>query len=166
MTAGPSARQRDCPAALILAVLAAVLAMLLAGCSAASGNPDYDIRVSQVTGLGRVLADGSGYTLYMYVPDHQGPSTCYRVCAQQWPPLLVTPAVRHPVAGPGVDAALLGTITRTSGAVQVTYNKWPLYLYDADVQPGQATGQADDMGLWYVLSPAGAIDRHALPGQS
>ena len=113
-----------------------------------------------------MLADGGGYTLYMYVPDHQGPSACYRVCAQQWPPLLLPPEVRHPVAGPWVDAALLGTITRTGGAVQVTDNKWPLYLYHADVQPGQATGQADDMGLWYVLSPAGAIDRRTLPGQS
>jgi len=147
--------------------LAVAFSCLLAGCGgAASGHPAYDVRVGTVTGLGRVLVDGAGHTLYMYVPDHRGTSTCYRVCAQQWPPLLLPHGVRHPLAGPGVDAALLGTVTRSGGSVQVTYNRWPLYLYDADIQPGQATGQADDMGLWYVLSPAGAVDRRSLPGQA
>jgi predicted lipoprotein with Yx(FWY)xxD motif len=102
----------------------------------------------------------------MYGHDRQGRPACYRVCAQQWPPLLLPPGVRRPLAGPGVDAALLGTVTRAGGSVQVTYNRWPLYLYDADVQPGQATGQADDLGLWYVMSPAGSIDRRSLPGRA
>jgi len=154
-------------ARLAAAGLAVALSSLLAACGgAASGPPGYNIRVGTVTGLGPVLVDGAGYTLYMYVPDHRGRSTCYRVCAQQWPPLLLPHGVRHPVAGRGVNAALLGTVTRSGGTVQVTYNRWPLYLYDADVQPGQATGQADDMGLWYVLSPRGTIDRRALPGQA
>jgi len=152
---------------LAAAGLVVALSCLLAACgSSASGHSDYDVRVGTVTGLGRVLVDGAGYTLYMYVPDHKGRSTCYRVCAQQWPPLLLPHGVRHPLAGPGVNAALLGTVTRSGGSVQVTYNHWPLYLYDADVQPGQATGQADNMGLWYVLSPAGAINRRPLPGQA
>jgi predicted lipoprotein with Yx(FWY)xxD motif len=153
--------------ALALGLLAAFAASLLAGCGgAARDSPDYDVRVSTITGLGQVLVDGGGYTLYMYAPDHQGQSVCYRICAQQWPPLLLPRGVRHPVAGPGVNAALLGTIIRNGGSVQVTYDRWPLYRYDADVQPGQATGQADDMGLWYVLSPTGAVDRRTLPGQT
>jgi len=154
-------------ARLAAAGLAVALSCLLAACgSSASGHPDYDVRVGTVTGLGRVLLDGAGHTLYMYVPDHQGRSTCYRVCAQQWPPLLLPHGVRHPLAGPGVNDALLGTVTRSGGSVQVTYNRWPLYLYDADVQPGQATGQGDNMGLWYVLSPTGAVNHRPLPGQA
>jgi hypothetical protein len=43
--------------------------------------------------------------------------------------------------------------------MQVTYNKWPLYLWQGDGAAGQAIGQADDMGLCYVLSVTGAIDR-------
>ncbi len=56
-----------------------------------------------------------------------------------------------------MKSSLLGTTHRTDGTVQVTYNKWPLYLWVGDSQPGQATGQALNNlgGLWYVLSPDG-----------
>jgi predicted lipoprotein with Yx(FWY)xxD motif len=153
MTAGAALAAFLCPA----------LLTALTGCGssgAAGGQPDYAVAAGTISGLGRILVDGGGRTLYMYAPDHQGRSTCYAVCARQWPPLLLPPGVRRPVAGRGINAALLGTVTRTGGAVQVTYNRWPLYLYQADVQPGQATGQAADMGLWYVLSPSGALDRN------
>ena len=55
---------------------------------------------------------------------------------------------------------------RAGGARQVTYNGWPLYLWQGDQEPGQATGQADDMGLWYVLSPSGAVEPAPDPGQA
>ena len=83
------------------------------------------------------------------------------VRARDWPPLLLPAGVRHAAAGPGVKAALLGTVSRAGGARQVTYNGWPLYLWQGDQEPGQATGQADDMGLWYVLSASGAVDTPA-----
>ena len=62
-----------------------------------------------------------------------------------------------PVAGAGAQSSLLGTTHRTDGTVQVTYNKWPLYLWVSDSEPGQATGQGINSlgGLWYVLSPRG-----------
>jgi predicted lipoprotein with Yx(FWY)xxD motif len=61
------------------------------------------------------------------------------------------------VAGEGVDATLLGTITRDDGSLQVTYNGWPLYLYKTDVMAGDYYGQGlDDFGgLWFLVSPAG-----------
>lgn len=150
----------------ILAVLACTTLCGLAACGggAAVRTPEYDIRVGNIPGLGRVLVDGSGYTLYAYMPDHQGRSTCYAICARRWPPLALPRGDGHPVAESGLDPALLGTITRADGYTQITYNRWPLYLYDVDTQPGQATGQADDMGLWYVLTPRGFIDRRTLPG--
>jgi predicted lipoprotein with Yx(FWY)xxD motif len=162
-----TARLRVTRAAIMLTLLAATAAVL-AGCggTGSANRPGYEVGIASVDGLGRVLVDGGGYTLYMYTPDHRGRSTCYQICARQWPPLLLPRGVRHPVAGRGVDAALLGTVTRTNGSVQVTYNKWPLYRFDADVDPGQATGQGDDMGLWYVLSPSGSIDRRTVPGQT
>jgi hypothetical protein len=95
----------------------------------------------------------------MYLPDHQGSSVCFLVCATAWPPLLLPKSVTRPVAGPGIDVALLGTVRRPDGALQVTYDKWPLYLYREDLAPGQANGQAESMGLWWVLSVSGAIDR-------
>ena len=77
------------------------------------------------------------------------------------------PAVRRPACagGPGSEGALLGTVAR-GGTRQVTYNGWPLYLWQGDYEPGQATGQADDMGLWYVLSVTGAVDRRQISGQA
>jgi predicted lipoprotein with Yx(FWY)xxD motif len=127
--------------------------------SSAGGPPRYEVRATAISGLGTILADGAGFTLYMYVPDHRGPSTCSRACAVAWPPLVLPSGVTRPKAGPGIRAALLGTTRRAGGALQVTYDKWPLYLWQGDGAPGQATGQAEDMGSWYVLSVNGSIDR-------
>jgi predicted lipoprotein with Yx(FWY)xxD motif len=142
---------------------AAVLAALIgvAGCASAApaSPPAYRIQARTIDGLGKVITDGDGFTLYMYAPDHQGTSQCSGFCAQQWPPLLLPSGVDKPTAGPGVVASLLGTVRRPDGRLQATYNGWPLYLWIGDTAPGQATGQADDMGLWYVLSVTGAVDK-------
>jgi predicted lipoprotein with Yx(FWY)xxD motif len=126
--------------------------------TATGPTPVYEVKTGNVKGLGTVLVDGQGFTLYLFVPDKQsGTSTCYGPCAEAWPPLLLPAGTTAPVAGPGVNPALLGTTHRTDGTVEVTYNKWPLYLWVSDSQPGQATGQGinNNGGLWYVLSPQG-----------
>lgn len=103
-------------------------------------------------------------TLYLFVPDKRsGRSTCYKLCAEGWPPLRLPAGVTRPVAGRGVKASLLGTTRRTDGTTQVMYNRWPLYLWVGDSVPGQAIGQGINNlgGLWYVLSPDGnAITAH------
>jgi predicted lipoprotein with Yx(FWY)xxD motif len=128
--------------------------------TAGGGTPAiYEIKTGKVKGLGTVLVDGQGLTLYLFVPDKQsGSSTCYNTCAQGWPPLLLPTGVTPPVAGSGVKTSLLGTTQRTDGTTQVIYNKWPLYLWVGDSEPGQATGQGLDNlgGLWYVLAPDGS----------
>jgi len=121
-------------------------------------GPEYEVMTGRVSGLGTVLVDGKGITLYMYATDRRGqPSRCYDICAVQWPPLVLPPGVTSPVAGPGAVAALLGTAPRRDGSTQITYNGWPLYLWPPDRAPGMATGQAltNAGGLWYVLTPAG-----------
>lgn len=126
--------------------------------SPGAAPPIYEVTTGNVKGLGTVLVDGQGMTLYLFEPDKQsGTSTCYGTCANAWPPLLLPTGVSAPVAGPGVNASLLGVTHRTDGTIQVTYNRWPLYLWVSDSEPGQATGQALDNlgGLWYVLSPDG-----------
>jgi len=122
-------------------------------------GPEYEITTGHVDGLGTVLVDGQGLTVYMFDNDVRGqPSRCYDICAVEWPPVVLKPGMTQPVAGPGIDSALLGTTPRTDGTTQVTYNGWPLYLWPPDRAPGKATGQAlaNAGGLWYVLSPAGA----------
>jgi hypothetical protein len=52
----------------------------------------------------------------------------------------------------------LGTITRSSGATQATYNGHPLYTYAADAAPGQASGNGINAsgGVWHEVTVSGA----------
>ena len=116
------------------------------------------VNVSESTEFGPILVDGNGFSLYLFMADTQNSatSTCGDDdgCATDWPPFL---SEGSPVAGEGVDSALLGTITRDDGSMQVTYNGWPLYLYHEDAAAGDTNGQALDEfgGLWYLVSPDG-----------
>ena len=121
-------------------------------------GPRYEIKAGQVNGLGSVLVDGQGITVYIFANDTKGkPSRCYGICAIQWPPLTLPSGVSAPIAGPGIEPRLLGTAPRTDGTTQITYNGWPLYLWPPDKQPGKATGQGltNAGGLWFVITPAG-----------
>ena len=99
--------------------------------------------------LGSILVDGDGNVLYLFTPDEQGESVCYDECAGFWPPL-----VGEFAAGDGVDAALMGSVARTDGSEQVTYNGWPLYYFANDAAPGDTNGQGVNE-VWYVLDAAG-----------
>ena len=116
------------------------------------------VNVSESTDFGSILVDGEGMSLYVFMADTQdsGTSTCGDDdgCATEWPPLLTD---GDPVAGEGVDATLLGTITRDDGSTQVTYNGWPLYHFEEDTAAGDTNGQGIDEfgGLWFLVSPEG-----------
>lgn len=141
-----------------LAVLL-VLSASVTGCGSSS-RPTATVVVRSVDlpGPGQVLVDGAGQVLYIYTPDNRGSSRCTAACASEWPPLLLPAGVRHATPGHGVHASLLGTTRRPGGALQVTYNDWPLYRYVSDA-PGEATGQGGGMGAWYLLSPDGTVAR-------
>jgi predicted lipoprotein with Yx(FWY)xxD motif len=121
-------------------------------------GPRYEVKAMPVNGLGTVLVDGRGITLYLFETDHRGsPSKCYDICAVQWPPATLPHGVAAPIAGPGIEAGLLGTAPRSDGTTQITYHGWPLYYWPPDKAPGKATGQAltNAGGRWYVVDPAG-----------
>ena len=151
-----------------LATLACAAGACLAACGTAkpvAAGPSWEVTTTVLPGAGRVLTDGQGFTLYAYMPDQQGQSRCSGVCAQNWPPLILPAGVAGPAARDGARASLLGTVRRPGGARQVTYHGWPLYLWEGDHEPGQATGQAENMGLWYVLSVTGSVDRAPIQEQ-
>jgi predicted lipoprotein with Yx(FWY)xxD motif len=104
-------------------------------------------------GLGTIVVDGKGMTLYMFGKDQGGKSSCDGACATAWPPLLTS---GKPMPGSGVKESLLGTTRRSDGSTQVTYNNWPLYYFVKDKAPGETAGQnVDAFGAeWYVLSAA------------
>jgi predicted lipoprotein with Yx(FWY)xxD motif len=106
-------------------------------------------------GLGKILVDGKGDTLYLFAKDTGTKSTCTGACAEQWPPLRVS---GKPVAGTGLSAAEVGTTSRTDGQPQVTYNGHPLYLFAGDQKPGDANGQGINAfgASWFVVNAAGS----------
>ena len=106
------------------------------------------------TGLGNILVDSQGRTLYLFTRDSGTMSECSGACAVNWPPLRAT---GKPTIGSGADASLVSTTSRSGGAKQVTYNGHPLYLFKGDKSPGDTNGQGLNAfgGSWYALSPAG-----------
>ena len=116
------------------------------------------VMTRKVAGLGTILVNSRGRTLYMFVPDKQKKVTCKGTCAVIWPPLKIK-AGQKPTAGGAAKKSLLGTDPNPSGGRVVTYNHWPLYTYLSDTKSGQTKGQAIKLngGYWYVLSPAGKV---------
>jgi predicted lipoprotein with Yx(FWY)xxD motif len=115
--------------------------------SAASGQALKTIQIKGVT----VLTNSKGMTLYWFAPDTSTKSACYGSCAAYWPPVYGAQK-----AGTGVTGKL-GTIKRTDGTIQATYDGHPLYTYIGDSHPGQATGNDINLngGFWYEVHVSG-----------
>jgi predicted lipoprotein with Yx(FWY)xxD motif len=137
-------------------------ALLLAACGGGAqeasdgggeSQPEAAATVEVATAdVGDIVVDSEGMALYMFVPDQEGGEpTCYDDCAQTWPAL---EADGEPTAGDGLEQSLLGTVERTDGTTQVTYNDLPLYLYAGDEAAGDTNGQGIS-DVWWVLSPEG-----------
>jgi predicted lipoprotein with Yx(FWY)xxD motif len=106
-------------------------------------------------GPGTYLTNAAGRSVYLFASDTANMSTCSGACATAWPPLTTTSAAK---AGSGVTASEIGTITRSDGTKQVTYNHHPLYYFLEDSAPGQTNGQGSTAfgAKWWLVTPAGA----------
>lgn len=142
-------------AAVIAASLVAT-ALLVVGLATSAGQPTAtagarpELKARQI-GKVSVLTNARGFTLYWFAPDSATKSRCYGVCAAYWPPITGTPR-----PGPGVTGKL-GTIQRSGGALQATYDGRPLYSYIGDSGPGQASGNRVNLngGYWYEVTISG-----------
>ena len=139
-------------------IVTVVAALSLAGLSAAiaagnSGSRSATVATAR-TGLGRIIVNGQGHTLYLFEKDRRGHSACSGTCATYWPPLLTS---GKPIAANGAKRALLGTIRRADGTRQVTYAGHPVYRFLLDSKRGQTKGEGlnDFGGGWDALTPAG-----------
>ena len=128
-----------------------VAALVLLGVAVANATAPAPAATSTSTALKTttidgmtVLTNGKGFTLYSFAPDTPTTSKCYGSCAAYWPPVIGSSA-----AGSGLPGET-GTIKRTDGSLQLTYNGHPLYTYIGDSAPGQATGNNLNLngGLW------------------
>jgi predicted lipoprotein with Yx(FWY)xxD motif len=98
-----------------------------------------------------VLTSSKGFTLYSFAPDTSTKSNCNGTCAQNWPP------VQGPATASGVKGTF-GTIKRSDGSVQATFDGHPLYTFVGDTAPGQAKGNGLNAagGLWHEITTSGS----------
>jgi predicted lipoprotein with Yx(FWY)xxD motif len=142
---------------------AAAAAAALVACSSAGASPSPSssgsssaaaaaagtVKTTTIAGA-TVLTNSKGFTLYSFAPDTSTTSKCNGTCAQNWPP------VTGPVTGSGVTGTF-GTITRSDGSTQATFNGHPLYTFVGDTAPGQAKGNGLNAagGLWHEITTSG-----------
>jgi predicted lipoprotein with Yx(FWY)xxD motif len=104
------------------------------------------------TSIGTILVNAQGFTLYSFAKDTSTSSACSGACAAAWPPVIGTP-----VAASGVTlSGKLGTIKRSDGTLQATYDGHPLYTFAGDSAPGQVKGNGLN-GLWHAITPSGSM---------
>ena len=141
-------------AAATIAAALAVAALVLLAVAEAGASSSAPAATSTGAGLKTTVIDGTtvltnakGFTLYSFAPDTPTVSKCYGSCAAYWPPVTGTAPASSGLPG------TVGTITRTGGARQLTYNGHPLYTYIGDSAPGQANGNNLNLngGLWHEV---------------
>ena len=162
----------------LLVLLASAVALLVAGCGSSSSTSSTSstsspaatstsitataaavtISTRTLPGLGSVLADAQGRTLYVFAPDKAKKVTCVKGCAAVWPPLALSSG-QKPVVSGAARSSLVGSDPDPAGGRTVTYAGWPLYTYVTDTSPGTARGQAINLngGLWDVIAPSGKV---------
>ena len=134
---------------LALVVLGGSVAAVGSG-SSGSASAGGGLKTATIGGV-TVLTTAKGFTLYWFAPDTPTKSVCNSSCAAYWPP------VKGPAALSAGVAGQVGTIKRSDGSLQATYNGHPLYTYVADGAPGQAKGNNLNLngGLWYEIKVSG-----------
>jgi predicted lipoprotein with Yx(FWY)xxD motif len=103
--------------------------------------------------LGKIIVDGAGKTLYLFLNDEGGTPSCYDQCASNWPPLTAAD-VASVTVGTGLDASKVSLVDRTDGTKQVKYGEYPLYYFKNDAAAGDANGQGLNT-KWYVVGADG-----------
>ena len=117
------------------------------------------ISAKNILGVGTILVNGQGQTLYVLSSEKGGKITCTdgNGCTKVWPDTELPKGVTTAKAGSGIQASLLGTVKSSDGALYATYHGWPLYTYAGDSGPGQAQGEGITSfgGTWYALNASG-----------
>ena len=162
-------RLRMLLALLAVAAAAAVLAACSSSATSATGGSTSTPTSSPAAaaagslktatiGSATVLTNAQGFTLYSFAPDTPTTSNCNGTCAQNWPP------VKGPVTASGVSGTF-GTIKRSDGSVQATFDGHPLYAFVGDTAPGQAKGNGLNAagGLWHEVTTSGTAPGRAAP---
>jgi predicted lipoprotein with Yx(FWY)xxD motif len=125
------------------------------GSPASAANTTGTVITTHAGSTGSFLTDGSGRAVYLWSKDTMDKSACSGACVGAWPPV---PASGTLTASGGAKMSELGTITRSDGSKQVTYDGHPLYFFAGDTGAGQLSGQGNDGfgAKWWLVAPSGA----------
>jgi predicted lipoprotein with Yx(FWY)xxD motif len=125
-----------------------------ASAAASSGAPSASAASVSLAdaSLGKILVDGSGKTLYVFLADTGGTSVCYDKCEASWP--VLHSDGNAPTLGTGLDAGDFATTDRKDGSKQVTFYGQPLYYFAGDTAAGDVKGQGLN-DKWYVVGADG-----------
>ncbi len=115
-------------------------------------KPDYTVMISQQSGAGTFLTDGTGRTLYFFSKDTSGISSCTGTCLAKWPAFAGSPLVAPSI----LKASDFSTGNRSDGINQSLYMGKPLYYFSGDKLPGDMTGNGYN-NLWYVANITGYV---------
>ena len=178
--AGPA---RLAPRAVMAGLAAAATAGLVAACgsggtsqaagpaSPAAASHGTVISVRKLPGIGNVLVDRSGRTVYSPQQEAHGIIACTGGCLSFWMP--VRAARGATLHGSSGVTGTLGTIRRPDdGLTQLTYAGRPLYTFRLDQAPGQAHGNnfTDHFGgasfTWHAITASGAVAQPDRSGSS
>lgn len=128
------------------------------GSSGSSANPATTFSTASVSGVGKVVVNGKGRTIYILTADGHTNAPCSDAsgCTKVWPDLPLPAGTSKASAGTGVDAMRLGT-EKIGDETYPTYNGWLMYEYTGDSGSGQANGRGITSygGTWYVLNASG-----------
>jgi predicted lipoprotein with Yx(FWY)xxD motif len=142
-------------AALAIAGFTVITAAGSAHSSVATVSRAPTVRLAQ-TSAGKILVDGSGFTLYTFTRDKRKRDACIKIpgCLSVWPAVTTT---RRPTAGSGVRSSLLGAIPLHGNVKQVTYAGHPLYTYAHDFAPYTTLniGSYEYGGFWNAVKANG-----------
>ncbi|MCX4540075.1 SCO0930 family lipoprotein [Streptomyces sp. NBC_01565] len=102
--------------------------------------------------LGKILVDAKGRTLYRFDKDSAWPMKfgCLGACLDTWKPAAPVDKTK----ASGIPSALVGSVKRPDGSMQLTIDCWPVYLFTGDTEPGQTNGH-NKQGLWFAVTDGG-----------
>jgi predicted lipoprotein with Yx(FWY)xxD motif len=127
--------------------------------AASAAAPGTAFSTANVTGLGTVVVDGRGRTVYLLTSGGTTNVICDDAsgCTKVWPDLALPAGTTAATAGAGTQASLFGTMKLASGESYPTYKGWLMYEFTGDSGPAQGHGEGIHSfgGTWYAISPTG-----------
>ena len=156
----PAGRVRAGRLAAVALAAGGMATSLIAAGTAGAATTSSMVSTAQSAKYGTILV--SGNTVYTLKASKV---SCGAKCLNVWPKVLLPAGVMTATAGPGVNAAKLGTVAGQGGSLQVTYGGKPLYWFSKDTRPGQVKGNVKDKwGSWSVVVTAKAAGSSSSSG--